>query len=93
MLPLKSVYSFIAPYGINYEDLIMSLKRELIDKFDKATIIYELQMDYDNLALKHNKYSNEEEIYIHTDKINNIEDFWKIKCILLNLGFIEGMSL
>ena len=50
-------------------------------------------MDYDNLALKHNKYSNEEEIYIHTDKINNIEDFLKIKYILLNLGFIEGMSL
>lgn len=92
-MSFKSVYSFIAPHGVNYENLIIMLKYELLRKFDKATIIYELQLDYDNLTLKHNKYSNQEEIYIHTDKIGNIEDFWKVKYILLNLGFIEGMSL
>lgn len=92
-MSFKSVYSFIAPYGVDYELLILRLQNELIHKFDKATIIYELQLDYDNLTLKHNKYSNQEEIYIHTDKISNIEDFLKVKYILLNLGFIEGMSL
>lgn len=92
-MSFKSVYSFIAPYEDNYELLILRLQNELIHKFDKATIIYELQIDYDNLTLKHNKYSNQKEIYIHTDKISNIEDFLKLKYILLNLGFIEGMSL
>ena len=92
-MSLKSVYSFIAPYGVDHELLITSLKYELIRKFNKATIIYELQIDYDNLTLKHNKYSNQEEIYIHTDKISSIIDFWDVRYILLNLGFIEGMSL
>lgn len=89
-MSLKSIYSFIAPIVDDLETLIII---QLLRNFDKATIKYEFEIDYQNFVIPTNKYTNEKEIYIHTKKIFNVSDFYKLKNILIGLGFIEGCSL
>lgn len=89
-MSLKSIYSFTAPIVNDLETLVMI---ELFRNFDKATIKYEFEIDYQNFIIPTNKYTNEREIYIHTKNISNISDFYRLKDILLGLGFIEGCSL
>lgn len=89
-MALKSIYSFTAPIIDDLETLVMI---QLMRNFDKATIKYEFEIDYQNFIIPTNKYTNEKEIYIHTKKISNISDFYKLKNILIGLGFIEGCSL
>ena len=89
-MSLKSIYSFIAPIVDDLETLVMI---QLIRNFDKATIKYEFEIDYQNFIIPTNKYTNEKEIYIHTKKISNISNFYRLRDILIGLGFVEGFSI
>lgn len=89
-MSLKSIYSFTAPV---VDDLELLVAIQLLRNFDKATIKYEFGLDYQNFIIPTNKYTNEREIYIHTKKISNISNFYRLKDILIGLGFIEGCSL
>ena len=99
MNSLKTIYSFIAPEPNLNDDIETLLLLQLVQNFDRATINYEFNINYNPLNKSNdfkipiNKFTNQKELYINTKNISNISDFYRLKEILIGLGFTEGCSL
>lgn len=87
----KTLYSFIAP---EVEEIETKIVTQLIDlDYNRTFIEYNLGIDYHRPQLKINKFTNKKEFYIDRNKVDDLNDFIRIKNALICLGFKEGISL